>query len=252
MRNELKCFRAEMKKYVLEFLCYYPDHIVGVAILLIVFLGFFTIKSNATRITDPSYYIGFVYWYYANSIIGEASMSISVEKQSGTFEQLLIKPVHLSSILFWRTICWLTIQTVEVIIVLVIIKIFFHIPMGFSVKIVPIFIVTMMGLMGLSFLLSSLTLLYTKTASFDTIIGYILLFFTGIISGDITNKGVAFYVLPLSQGIQLSRELINKSWVDLSQFVFLIFNTIAYLIIGILLFKYAMKKGKNFGVSSEY
>lgn len=252
MRDEFRCFRAEIKKYILEFLCYYPDHIVGIAILLIVFLGFFTIKANGTAIMDPSYYIGFVYWYYANSIIGEASMSISDEKQSGTFEQLLIKPTHLSSILFWRTICWLIIQTVEVVMVLMIIKIIFHTPMGFTIEIIPIFVVTMMGLMGLSFLLSSLTLLYTKTASFDAIIGYILLFFTGIISGDVTNKGISYYVLPLSQGIQLSREFINNKQVDLGQFAFLLVNTLVYLLIGFLLFKYAMKKGRKSGVSSEY
>ena len=79
-----RCFTAELRKYYLEAKCYYPDHIVNLFVLFIMFVGFFKLFSNSAERPNSAYYIGFVYWFYANGIIGESSMAISSEKQSGT------------------------------------------------------------------------------------------------------------------------------------------------------------------------
>ena len=65
-----RCFTAELRKYYLEAKCYYPDHIVNLFVLFIMFLGFFKLFSNSTERPNSAYYIGFVYWFYANGIIG--------------------------------------------------------------------------------------------------------------------------------------------------------------------------------------
>lgn len=244
-----RSFKAELIKYWLEVKCYYPDQIVNIVVLFIMFLGFFSLNGNHN---DPSYYIGFTLWFYASGIIGESSVSISDEKQSGTFEQLLIKPTGLSTILFYRSICWLILQTVEIIFVMLVIKLVFRVPMGFSAAVIPIFLITMSGLIGISYILSALTLIFTKTASFGSIFSYILLFFTGIISGaDVANK-VTHYVLPLSQGIQISRQFILGRNVSGWDIVLLIVNSAIYLAIGLMLFGGVMKKTKTQGISQEY
>ena len=173
-----RCFTAELRKYYLEAKCYYPDHIVNLFVLFIMFVGFFKLFSSSAERPNSAYYIGFVYWFYANGIIGESSMAISSEKQSGTFEQLLIKPTALSGILFCRAVCWLLFQSVEIILVMSAIHVLFSIPMAFSWMVLPVFAITMLGLIGISYFLSALTLIFTKTASFISIASYLLLFFS--------------------------------------------------------------------------
>ena len=214
MRNIRRQFAAELRKYFLEVKCYYPDHIVNLVVLFIMFFGFFRLFTNSDVIPDSAYYIGFVYWFYANGIIGESSVSISTEKQSGTFEQLLIKPSSLSSILFYRSACWLLFQSVEIAIVMAALHIFLSVPMSFSMFVIPVFIITMLGLIGISYLLSALTLIFTKTASFTTIFSYLLLFFSGVANG-VGVRSAAYFIFPLSQGIDISRRLILKLEVTL-------------------------------------
>lgn len=245
----LRGFRAEFTKYWLEVRCYYPDQIVSVVVLFIMFMGFFSLGNH---IKDPSYYIGFVFWFYASGIIGTSSVTISDEKQSGTFEQLLIKPTRLSTILLYRSVCWLILQTVEIIAVMSVIRILFRVPMGFSIGVIPVFLVTIAGLIGISYILSALTLIFTKTASFCSIFGYVLLFFTGIISGTNSVGKFSHYVLPLSQGIQISRQLILGETVLSEDVALLLFNSAAYLGIGLFIFRSVMKKAKTKGISQKY
>ena len=77
-----RCFTAELRKYYLEAKCYYPDHIVNLFVLFIMFVGFFKLFSNSAERPNSAYYIGFVYWFYANGIIGESSMAISSESRA--------------------------------------------------------------------------------------------------------------------------------------------------------------------------
>lgn len=251
MRNVIQRFSAELRKYYLEARCYYPDHIVSIVVLFIMFMGFFHLFSGTNGGSDSAYYIGFVYWFYANGIIGESSMCISSEKQCGTFEQLLIKPSSLSSILFYRSICWLLFQSAEIAVVMAVIHFVFSVPMSFSFALLPVFVITMLGLVGISYFLSALTLIFTKTASFTTIISYLLLFFSGVANGG-QNQGAAYYILPLSQGIQISRNMIMGASVSFFEVGLLIFNAFAYLLVGILVFQLVMRHGRKKGVSMEY
>ncbi|MEG1361399.1 MAG: ABC transporter permease [Lachnospiraceae bacterium] len=250
MSKRWRSFKAEFSKYLLEVSCYYPDQIVGIVVLFIMFFGFFSLSSGGTK--DASYYIGFVFWFYANGIIATSSVSISDEKQMGTFEQLLIKPTGLSTILFYRSICWLILQTIEIVAIMLIIKVVFRVPMAFSLGIIPVFLVTMLGLVGISYILSALTLLFTKTASFGSIFSYVLLFFTGVISGTNTTENFGYYVLPLAQGIRLSRDVVTKQLISVPSILFLILNSALYLIAGVLIFYFVMRKAKSKGISQKY
>ncbi len=251
MRNIRRQFAAELRKYYLEVKFYYPNHIVNLVVLFIMFSGFFKLFTNSDVIPDSAYYIGFVYWFYANGIIGESSVSISTEKQSGTFEQLLIKPSSLSSILFYRSACWLLFQSAEIAVVMLALHMILSVPMSFSLLIIPVFIITMLGLIGISYLLSALTLVFTKTASFTTIFSYLLLFFSGVAEG-VGERGAAYYLLPLSQGIDISRRIILKLDVTVLDIGLLVFNTIVYLLLGIVVFHSIMKSGRKKGISMEY
>jgi ABC-2 type transport system permease protein len=109
----------------------------------------------------------------------------------------------------------------------------------------------MLGLIGISYLLSALTLVFTKTASFTTIFSYLLLFFSGVAEG-VGERGAAYYLLPLSQGIDISRRIILKLDVTVLDIGLLVFNTIVYLLLGIVVFHSIMKSGRKKGISMEY
>lgn len=251
MSNIRRQFSAELRKYFLEAKCYYPDHIVNLVVLFIMFIGFFNLFSDINAAADSAYYIGFVYWFYANGIIGESSASISAEKQCGTFEQLLIKPSSLSGILFYRSVCWLLFQSAEIALVMAVLHVLFSVSMSFSITILPIFAITMLGLVGISYFLSALTLIFTKTASFTTIISYLLLFFSGVADGA-KEQGVTYYLLPLAQGICISRSMIMGNGVSALEVGLLGINALAYLILGRFIFRFVMKNGRRKGISMEY
>ncbi|WP_164731072.1 ABC transporter permease [Anoxybacter fermentans] len=252
--NLFNIFKAELNKYWIEIKTYYPDHIVNIIVTYIFFTGFFLGFRNNSMI-DDSYYIGFLYWFFVSNVISEASVSISFEKQIGTLEQLILKPVSLEVICLVKTLVWLMITSIKAIILLLIIKLTLPINIVFDIKVVPILIITLTGLLGFSLLLAGLTLRFTKTASFESILSYILLFFTGaIVNIDNMPKLVRFIskTLPLTNGILISQRLINNESVSISQIFSLCLNSLLYLVVGILLFKYINKKSKTEGIYNEY
>lgn len=246
--------KAELSKYMIEVKTYYPDHIVNIIVTYIFFAGFFLEFRNYAAVKD-SYYIGFLYWFLAANIISEVSVSISFEKQVGTLEQLLLKPVSLEVICLIKTLAWLAITFIKVMVLFIVIKLTLPINIVFNIKIIPILIITLIGLLGFSLLLGGLTLRFTKTASFETILSYILLFFTGTII-DINSMPILFQIisksLPLTQGILISQSLIDKQPVFFSQMFLLCINSFLYFIIGISFFRYVYNKSKAEGIWNEY
>lgn len=143
------------------------------------------------------------------------------------------------------------VQTVEIAVVMLALYYLLSVPMSFSLLVIPVFVVTMLGLVGISYLLSALTLIFTKTASFTTIFSYLLLFFSGVANG-VGQRGIAYYFLPLSQGIDISRRIILKLDVTLFYMGILVLNSFVYLLLGIVVFHYVMKRGRKKGISMQY
>lgn len=250
----INVLKAELHKYLSEIKTYYPDHVVNIIVTYIFFAGFFLGFVDNNYI-DNAYYISFIYWFFASNIISEASVSISFEKQVGTFEQLLTKPVSLYIILIVRTVVWLAISIIKAIILLILIKLTLPIRLVFSLKLIPVFIITVIGLIGVGLLLSGLTLKYTKTASFESIISYILLFFTGSII-DLNSLPEVFrmlsHMLPLTDGIELSKKILLNSAVSSTDVLAFLINNLAYMLIGYSVFKYIYDKSKTYGINSSY
>ena len=84
----MKLFKAELWKYLHEVRTYYPDHIVSIVVTTIVFYMFLLVQHQQMN----QGYVGFVYWYLLSSVISEAAVSVSSEKQMGILDQLIIKP----------------------------------------------------------------------------------------------------------------------------------------------------------------
>ena len=78
-------FKAEFSRYLAEVRTYFPDQITSMVVTVLIFVVFTFLNIDAG---NSAFYIGYAYWYLISSIIGEASESISLEKQMGTLDQL--------------------------------------------------------------------------------------------------------------------------------------------------------------------
>jgi ABC-2 type transport system permease protein len=248
----IRIFIAELKKYVAESITYYPDHVVGMVITLMIFSIFSLMNNNSS---DGSFYIGFVYWYLTSSMIGEASISISTEKQIGTLDQLLLKPISIEKLIVIKTVVWSLVNSIKVFVVLIVLKLFVNLNIQLHFWIIPIFLVSCLGIFGFTIMLVGLTLKFTKTASFESIISYLLLLLTGAIIPSTSYphfiQSVA-NVFPLTLGINLSKEVIKNNQINFGQSLVLLIHSIVYLIIGLVFFKIVYSASKVKGLNSSY
>lgn len=240
-------FKAEFSKYFYEVKCYYPDHLVNLLVTYMLFLGFFWGLSGSTTL-----YIGFIFWFFSSTVISEGSLSISYEKQTGTFEQLLLKPVNILLLLSIRTVVWFLFTFIKVAALLLTIGLTLNLTLPFDIRIIPVLLITLIGLYGFGMLLSASTLVFTKTASFDGVISYFFLFFTGgVIPLNQLPKGLTMVseLLPLTKGIQISQYYAQGIAVTAGDMAQLMLNSGIYFILGLIVFskcyRYAQEKGLN-------
>jgi ABC-2 type transport system permease protein len=249
-----KTIKAEFGKYLIEFRTYYPDQIVSLVVTYILFAGFFLGFRNTGNLSE-GFYIGFLCWYFASNIISESSVSISFEKQAGTFEQLLLKPVNIEFLCLIKTFIWLIFSSIQVVFLLLLVKLTLPIQLKFDIRIIPILLITLIGLSGFGLFLAALTLRYTKTASFESIISYFLLFFTGTII-NVNAMPKIFQIvsksLPLTQGIMISTNILENRAVSALQILTLCLNSFFYLFLGIIIFKIIYNKTKLVGLNTDY
>lgn len=241
-------FKNELKKYIIEVISYYPDFIVGIIINFIMFILVF-LDNNI----ENSYYIGYIFWILANSVLGEAALTISIEKQSGLLKNLLIKPYSIVTIMTFKTISWFLINLIKLIIILSLIKLFFTIKLIINIYVIMVIIITMISIYGFSLILMGLTIVYTKTVSFESIIGFIFLFLS---NNKILIERLPKYIskffeyFPYILGINISEEIIFKGIIDYNKIFILLFLSILYLFIGYIVFKYVIKNSQQY--SSKY
>lgn len=250
----LKLIQAEFKKYLLEVKTYYPDQIVDLVTRYILFTAFFYGFVYHVR-NSTGYYVAYMYWIIASSIISELSMSLSFEKQAGTIEQLIIKPYPLWLILTVKTYVVLLITALKCVLLFVIIKVTLPISLQFDLNLIWILLVSVIGFTGIGLALSGLTMKFTKTASFESIISYCLLFFSGTIipfdkMPDLVQR--VLNVIPFTAGINMSQKLLEGGSQILPVLLWLLFINLACFLLGYLIFQAIFRNVKVNGILNTY
>jgi len=250
----LRLFRAELKKYLLEVKTYYPDQIVDIVTKYILFATFFYgFVHNAGNATN--YSIGYMYWIIASGIISELSMSISFEKQVGTIEQLTIKPYPFWLILTVKTYVVLLVTALKSLLLLALIRVTLPVSLAFNINLVWILLVSVIGFTGIGLALSGLTMKFAKTASFESIISYGLLFFSGAIipfeKMPVTVQRI-LDIIPFTAGINASQQSFNASFHMLPVFLWLVLINLVCFMIGYWIFNAFFRNVKTNGVLNNY
>lgn len=243
--------RVELKKYLIELKTYYADHLVGMAMTVIIF-SVFALSSPSSR---SSFYIGFVYWYLLSSLVTESSTTISMEKQMGTLEQLLIKPIPFELLITIKTMVWYGVNVIKVGLVLLLLSLIWGIQFSVHWLLLPVFLLASLGIFGFTLVLVALTLKYTKTASFESLISYGLLFLTGAVVPQDNLPTVIQWLantLPMTHGIRISRHLLDNGQLSIAELLQLGLQSLVYLAVGYALFLMIYKNSKKSGIDRNY
>ena len=227
----MNLIKAEFRKTLTEAISYYPDYIVGLITDFFVLIIVINTEGNTTEKV-----FGYILWILASGVISEASMCISTEKQLGTLQNIMIKPYSIAQIVTVKTIVWFSINVIKAIITMVVAMIFFGIDNLFRLEYLYIVI------LGLSYVLASVTLMFTKVASFVNIISYGFLFLSGSI---VKIPDFLAYTNPISYGVKYASVILkNGIWV-MDTVIFLIICG-SWLLVGYLIFRFMFNRCKQF------
>lgn len=233
----MKLIKAEFKKTITEAISYYPDYIVGLItdiLLLLVIMNTNGDKSEKV--------IGYILWILVSGVLSEASICISTEKQLGTLQNLMIKPCSIASIVCAKTLIWFIINFAKAMITAAVASFFLNIDHLFQIEYFYVIIMVCIGVMGLSFILTALTLIFTKVASFVSVIGYLFLFLSGSI---VPIPYFLTYTNPLSCGVNYITLIMNHQ-VTISDFTVLLLICFGWLLIGYAVFQFVFHHSKQF------
>ncbi|MCC6602259.1 MAG: ABC transporter permease [Anaerolineae bacterium] len=203
--------------------------------------------------------IGYLTWRVAGGCMVEISGSVAVDARFGTLEQVWLSNYPAAIILFARGIALILFYTLRTLGMALIIMPLLQIPLPFVPAVLPIYLLTMLGVQGVSFGLAGLHLIYKNVSPIVMPIGTTLLFLTGALA-PLDGIPILYpfsQFLPLSGGIELMRALAIDSMplaeiLSRPQFSWFLLNTAGYVIIGLSLLRWAQKRAVWEGSLAHY
>lgn len=159
-----------------------------------------------------------------------------------TLQNLMIKPYPIISIMTVKTLAWFSYNFIKTLIILCIASFLFSIDNLFNASYAYVVFFVCAGIMGASYILSALTLIFTKIASFIIIISYVFLFLSGSI---FPIPDFSVYANPLSAGVNYISLIMTDS-VTTADFVLLLVICAGWYFAGYVIFKIVFSRSKQF------
>lgn len=253
LRSFCLVWAAEIRRYCKETRMYLAGYVSSLIVTGIIVALFVLSLSDGGA--DPSAWVGFFLWNAAALLISESCVSISSDKQTGTFTQLMLRPVPMIVQITAKTCAWVMVNIVVDLVFIVALFAAIGAPMGFAWPVVPIVLVVLVGLFGVTLLMASLTVVYTKTASLCDVVGYIMMFLGGVVV-PLDSLPAPFAALgrlmPITQGIAMSRTAINGGTLGWADWAWLVGQALAFVALGYLAFRLIMARGRRHGINMRY
>ncbi|MNO53363.1 ABC-2 family transporter protein [compost metagenome] len=249
----LHLFNANFRKEYIEMKRYLPNTIALVATFYIIFLAAF---FGIMFIGDPSSFdtnvqysiVSVVFWSLTMMTMNFIGYSVITEATRGTLEQLYMSPLGVWKIMLTRIISQLGLQSV--IMILLLFGAMLTSGQWLSLNpmtTIPIIIVTMISMVGVSFMIAGLAVIVKQIQAFLQIFQFVLM---GLVFVPITVAPFLAFA-PFVKGVNMVRtvmiENLTLTELPLSDYGVLLLNSLVYLILGLFVFdrceKIAMKKG---------
>ncbi|MFD1361713.1 ABC transporter permease [Lentibacillus salinarum] len=236
---ELKRYKANTISLLLTF------YIIFIAMMF----GIQVIGDPAQASTNTQYVIvNYIFWYFGMMTLQSMGWTISDEAMKGTLEQLYMSPVKPWNILLSRLI-----GTIANHFVLVVGLLFLSMATAGEwlnlnpVSIIPVLLLTVAGMIGASFIVAGMALIFKQINAFLQILQFIIAGLTFV------PLSAAPYMVaaPIVKGVDMTRHIMINGYTladfTMGDYLLLIGNSIVYGFIGIMFYiaceKYAMKKG---------
>lgn len=246
--TELKMMFWGMKRY-------FVNTISMLVIMFFIFTGlFYGVKALAgasvnTQSLDAMI-IGYVLWMSAMLVLQDIGNMILQESQMGTLEQLYLSPIRpkfifigkiLSNLLFYFA-------TTTVILYSEMLVTGRYLKINFLVFFLWLF-VSLISLLGIGFAIGGLALIHKRIQAINSVLSFGLI---GLMMLPVYPLNV-FSFLPFIAGASTINAIIVKgATFPIEWYAFIIANSFAYLVLGMLLFGMIEKKARSMNKLSQY
>ncbi|WP_078380081.1 ABC transporter permease [Sutcliffiella halmapala] len=249
----LNLLNANFRKEYIEMKRYLPNTIALLLTFYILFLGAFFgimfIGDPATFDANVQYsIISVVFWGLTMLTMNFIGFAVVTEAMRGTLEQLYMSPMGVWKIMLMRIIGQFSLQSILMLLLLFAAMWTSGQWMNLNpLTTIPIIIITMISMIGVSFMIAGLAIIVKQIQAFLQIFQFVLMALVFI------PISVAPYLVfaPFVKGVNMIRtvmmENLTLTQLPWSDFGILFINSVVYLALGLFVFhrceKVAMKKG---------
>lgn len=249
----LHLFNANFRKEYIEMKRYLPNTLALVCTFYIIFLAAF---FGIMFIGDPASFemnvqysiVSVVFWSLTMMTMNFIGFSVITEATRGTLEQIYMSPMGVWKIMLTRIISQFGLQSVIMVLLL-------YGAMATSgqwlslnpMTTIPIILVTMVSMVGVSFMIAGLAIIVKQIQAFLQIFQFVLMALVFV------PLSVAPFLAfaPFVKGVDMVRNVmlqdLTLTELPLSDYGVLLVNSVVYLTLGLLVFhsceRVAMKKG---------
>ena len=227
---------------------------------VIVGIMFFVGQGEITNEQATSSVLGVIITFYAFNAIGNMSWSLAEEAQTGTLEQLYMSPIPSQLILLGRSLSTYISATLEITFMTVVLFLLFQLEMTFTWEMIPVLLITIVGLMGLGYIMGGLTLVFKHIGPISNMVQNMMLFLNGtFLPVSLMPAWLATAVLffPGTIGIILLRRVVLDGeslallWADGSLIGLIIHSGITFML-GWIFYTVCENYARNQGSLGQY
>lgn len=255
MKSALLVMKAEFVRQFVLIRRYWLGTLASAFMMIMIFLAIYTVSGGFSENRDVlfvnSQVVGYLFYYIIITFFSNTGSTVSGIIYRGLMEQYVINKLSLSLVIFLKTIIQLVFVIIDGIpIFLMMLLITGYFKIHISIYFIVTFILTIGGIYGLGLFMAGLILRFKYVEMLSLILMIVFLGMSAIPIGNVPNvaKDILF-LMPFQKGIVLIKQLgVGEiSVVPQSDLIFLLINSVFYLVFGLVSFKifeyYTKKKG---------
>ena len=265
MKRWLKSARAELIRDFTLALRYPVEFFFGIFILYVLFLGMFIgakqlAGNNALAGSLDGIVIGFCMWFFALISINSMSVDIENEARQGTLEQVYLNAASFLGLLWVRGLVKIGLGAGSVVLLSILLQLTTGKYLNLSAaKILPLVLIvtlTVTGLAGFGLVLGALSLVFKRIGQLSAVVQFSLLFPAYIDLSQLDSPwGDLLVHLPLARGVQMLKALLAEGAsgvMDPAALAWLLADTLAYVLLGSLVFAAMDRVARRGGMLAHY
>lgn len=256
----LRVFIAEFVRAWTLFKRYPTNSLGGIITLVIAFLALFL---GARYIAGPqaqfgdrleSLVVGFVLWTLVIFVLSRFTYGLQEEAQVGTLEQLFMSGYPIPTVMLARSVAGVGFSLLHSLAILVVIMLVTGTSLTFQAEILLPLIAAFMAAFGFGFLLGTVALLAKRVEQLFGLVQFALLFLVVVPFEAMARPfDVLGMLLPMVPSVAMLRELMARGMpLDIELFAVALANGAIYLLLGYLVFGWAVGFAKRRGLVGGY